>query len=157
MATGPPIDTERDAEVARAVAHFPGRRTVAGGTTANLIARELDRAITVDLSGRDPEIPPTSSMEGIDLVTEGTITVSRAAELLERGEETDNGRRNGATALATALRESDEIHFIVGTKINEAHQNPTVPVELEIRRNLVKRMCRTLEERYLKRTHVQFV
>jgi hypothetical protein len=96
-------------------------------------------------------------MEGADLVTEGTITMSRVAELLEGDEPLGRLRKNGATQAAQALLESDEIQVIVGTRINEAHQNPTVPVELEIRRNLMKRICRVLEERYLKRTQIQFV
>ncbi|MFP4302529.1 MAG: SpoIIE family protein phosphatase [Spirochaetaceae bacterium] len=157
VATGPPMDRERDGELAQLVSAFPGRRIIAGGTTANLIARELGREVRVNLGNLDPEIPPMSSMEGADLVTEGTITMSRVAELLEGDELLGRLRQNGATRAAQALLESDEIQVIVGTRINEAHQNPTVPVELEIRRNLMKRICRVLEDRYLKRTQIQFV
>jgi hypothetical protein len=157
VATGPPMDRERDSEIARAVGTFPGFRVIAGGTTANLIARELGRTVTVNLRNRDPEIPPTSNMDEVDLVTEGTMTMSRVAELLESEEPAPRGRENGATRTVKALLESDEIHFLVGTKINEAHQNPSVPVELEIRRNLMKRICRVLEDRYLKQTHIRFV
>jgi len=95
-------------------------------------------------------------MDDVDLITEGTITVSRVVELLESGAR-DPARINGATMLLDRLLASDEIHFIVGTKINEAHQNPSVPMELEIRRNLIKRLCTTLEERYLKHTTIRFV
>lgn len=157
VTTGPPMDRVRDGEVAQLVSAFPGKRIVSGGTTANLVARELGREVCVNLGKLDPEIPPTSTMEGVDLVTEGTITMSRVAELLEGDEPFDRLRHNGAVAVAQALLESDEIQVIVGTRINEAHQNPTVPVELEIRRNLMKRICRVLEERYLKRTQIQFV
>ncbi len=157
VATGPPMQRDRDPEIARTVDAFPGRRVIAGGTTANLIARELGREVTVNLRDRDPEIPPTSKMEGVHLVTEGTMTMSRVAELLEAERPTATPRRNGATGMVAALLESDEIHFLVGTKINEAHQNPSVPVELEIRRNLMKRICRVLEERYLKQTDIRFV
>ena len=157
IATGPPMDRERDPEVARMVATFPGSRIIAGGTTANLVARELRREVSVNLAKLDPEIPPTSTMDGMDLVTEGTITMSRVAELLEGEESVANLPTNGATEVVQALLESDEIQVIVGTRINEAHQNPSVPVELEIRRNLMKRICRVLEERYLKRTKLQFV
>lgn len=157
IATGPPIDRERDRDIATAIDSFPGARVIAGGTTANLVARELARTITVNLGDRDPEIPPTSTMEGVDLIVEGTITMSRVADHLEEPSSCRIDRRNGASALARIIGESDEIHFLVGTKINEAHQNPSVPVELEIRRNLMKRMRRTLEEQYLKRTHLQFI
>jgi hypothetical protein len=85
------------------------------------------------------------------------MTMSRVAELLESDEPRGFERSNGATRIVEALLDSDEIHFLVGTKINEAHQNPSVPMELEIRRNLMKRICRSLEERYLKRTQIRFI
>lgn len=158
IATGPPIDPQRDHDLAETVASYPGRVVIAGGTTAKIVSRELDRAVTVRLAERDPEIPPTSEMEGVDLVTEGTITMSRAADLLERSAPAGSRRRpNGADRLAAILRESDEIHIVVGTRINEAHQNPSVPVDLEIRRNLMKRIRRVLEEQHLKRTHLYFM
>ena len=47
--------------------------------------------------------------------------------------------------------ESDEIHFIIGTRINIAHQDPNLPVDLEIRRTVVKRIARLLEEKWLKK------
>jgi hypothetical protein len=157
ITTGPPIDRERDPDIAATVDSYPGTRVIAGGTTANLVARELNRPVTVNLAERDPEIPPTSAMEGVDLIIEGTITMSRVADHLEDPAQYPLDRRNGASVLARIIADSDEIHFLVGTKINEAHQNPSVPVELEIRRNLMKRLRRTLEEQYLKRTHLHFV
>ena len=157
IATGPPIDPTRDAIVAQALARFPGRTVVAGGTTANLVARELNRAVRVELGSFDRSVPPISSMEGVTLVTEGTITIARVAALLESGAPQSPLERNGATMLRELLLDSDEIHFLVGTKINEAHQCPGVPVELEIRRSMIKRIARCLQERYLKRTEVTFV
>ena len=96
-------------------------------------------------------------MEGADLVTEGTITMSRVLELLEGEVPIRSLRQNGATRLVEALLGGDEIHMLVGTKINEAHQNPAVPVELKIRRNVMKRIRRVLEERCLKQTYLRFV
>ena len=65
--------------------------------------------------------------------------------------------RNAATVLASALLSSDWIQFVVGTRINEAHQDPNTPVELEIRRNIIARMAHVLEEKYLKETHRRYV
>jgi len=66
-------------------------------------------------------------------------------------------RRNAATMLLERLLESDSIMFLVGTKINEAHQDPTHPMDLEIRRNLIKRIAKTLERKYLKDALVRFI
>ena len=49
------------------------------------------------------------------------------------------------------------IHFLVGTRINEAHQDPNIPVELDLRRNLMKRIAALLEERHLKETRIQYI
>jgi hypothetical protein len=161
VVTGPPVNPARDAELAALVRGHSGRSVVCGGTTANIVSRELGRRITVDLKHLDPEIPPAAFMEGIDLVTEGIITLSRVVELLE-GEGLDNVQRsvrigNPAARMVELLMDSDVIEFAVGTKINEAHQDPNIPVELDIRRNIIKRMASLLAEKYLKEVRVRYI
>jgi hypothetical protein len=95
-------------------------------------------------------------MPGIDLVTEGILTLGRTAEILESKAEVIRDR-NAAGRLAAELLESDDIHFLVGTRINEAHQDPNIPVELEIRRNVVKKIVRLLETDYLKKVTLNFI
>jgi hypothetical protein len=53
--------------------------------------------------------------------------------------------------------ESDIVQFLVGTRINEAHQDPNVPVELDLRRNIIRRIAAILEGKYLKECRVQFI
>jgi len=157
VVTGPPFNPEHDAQMARMVTDFSGTRIICGGTTANIIARELCRQITVDLHNLDPVIPPPSRMQGIDLITEGTITLSRAAEMLERGQAPESLKPNPAVQLARMLLDSDIIEFVVGTKINDAHQDPSLPVELDIRRNLVRRIVRLLNEKHMKSASMRFI
>ncbi|HNZ47647.1 MAG TPA: SpoIIE family protein phosphatase [Candidatus Hydrogenedentes bacterium] len=149
--TGPPFDPNHDAEFARRLQEFDGRKVICGGTTTTIVARELGVEAKLDLSRMSEHIPPQSTMEGVDLITEGILTLTRTAQLLEKGA----GVRGDdpAEKLAALLLESDIIHFIVGSRINEAHQDPTLPIDLEIRRNIVKRLTHCLEERYLKETH----
>ena len=64
--------------------------------------------------------------------------------------------RNAACRMVDMFLDSDRISFVVGTKINEAHQDPTMPVELEIRRNVVKRIASLLKEKYLKEVYIQY-
>jgi hypothetical protein len=96
-------------------------------------------------------------MEGVDLVTEGTLTLGEVARLLEDGAVAEVGRVNGARQLVQMLLNSDIVHFLVGTRINEAHQDPNIPVELELRRSIVRRIVHQLEHRYLKQTTVRFI
>ena len=95
-------------------------------------------------------------MEGADMVTEGIITMGKVSEILENGGNTDKMKRNAATRMVEMFLDSDRIHFAVGTKINEAHQDPNMPVELEIRRNIVKKIASLLQDKYLKEVHIQY-
>lgn len=155
--TGPPFRQERDSELAEILEAFPGRKAICGGTTATILSRHLGRPVTMSLTGLDPETPPGAHMEGVDLVTEGTLTLARTAELLEAGNVGEGGRAGPARDLAALMLESDVVEFVVGTRINEAHQDPSVPVELDLRRNIVRRMAATLEARYVKETHLRFL
>jgi hypothetical protein len=155
LLTGPPFSRERDGEYAHLLVHFPGRKVVSGGTTADIVARQLGRSITTDLGTARSNLPPISRMEGVDLVTEGILTLTSTQKILDSGEGMKSS--NPAAMMANLLLESDVIEFVVGTRINEAHQDPSLPVELDMRRNIVRTMARTLEEKYLKQTRTRFI
>ncbi|MBT3201035.1 MAG: SpoIIE family protein phosphatase [Phycisphaerales bacterium] len=157
IATGPPINPAKDVALANTVRKFDGKTVICGGTTANIISRELKREITIDLSTRDMNVPPPSSMKGVDLVTEGTLTLSAGAELLEKNVDPEAAEPNAATMLLKHWLDSDIIRFLVGTKINDAHQDPNLPVELDIRRNLIKRIVRLLEQKHLKKASIEYI
>ena len=156
VVTGPPVLKENDKVVAQLFDSFDGRKIVCGGTTANILSRELNRKINVILKDIDPVVPPISEMEGADMVTEGIITMGKVSEILENGGNTDKMKRNAATRMVEMFLDSDRIHFAVGTKIKEAHQDPNMPVELEIRRNIVKKIASLLQDKYLKEVHIQY-
>lgn len=155
--TGPPYEAGRDAEITRLVAEPDGRVAICGGTTAEIIGRELGRTVGIDLRASDPEIPPMGELEGADLVTEGMITLAACVRLLDAGPPWPVGRDNGATRLADLLLDSDVIEFVVGARVNPAHQDPTLPLELGIRRNLVREFARLLRERYARAVQVRFI
>ncbi len=153
--TGPPFEESRDKEFADLAADYDGKVAVCGGTTANIIERELCLKCEIDKTSFDEKIPMCSTMEGIDLVTEGILTLTDVYRMLKEG--IDENKNNGATRLAKMLLGSDKIDFVVGTKINIAHQDPNLPMELEIRRNIVKKIFRILQEKYLKETTVRYI
>ncbi|MCC8109031.1 MAG: hypothetical protein LIQ30_08315 [Planctomycetes bacterium] len=94
-------------------------------------------------------------MPGVDLVTEGILTLTQVARRLEQGD--TPATDDPADRLINLLLDSDVISFLVGTRINEAHQDPSLPEDLEIRRNVVKRIAAALEDRYLKKTAIRFI
>jgi hypothetical protein len=156
VVTGPPYAKERDMELAETLRQFEGRTAICGGTTANIVSRLLGRPVKVLLGRLDPEIPPAAEMPGVDLVTEGTMTLARVAEMLEQGPR-DQWPDNPARDLMNLMLQSDIVQFLVGTRINEAHQDPNVPVELDLRRNIVRKIAGLLEAKYLKECSVQFI
>ncbi len=157
LCTGPPYEKEKDVILAEMVKEFDGKRILAGRTTADIIARELNRKIVDELIFEDPELPPESFMEGIDLVTEGILTLQKASEIIRTYNNSVRLGKGPADKIVKLLMESDEIHFIVGTRINVAHQDPNLPVELEIRRTVVKRIANTLEDKWLKKVSLEYI
>lgn len=156
--TGAPFNRTHDQDLARMAERTPGRKVICGGTTANIVSRQLNRPIQIDLrQARDPRVPPSATMEGFDLVTEGILTLGEVLRLLEDGFAPEELKSNAAVRLARMLLDSDIVRFAVGTRINEAHQDPNVPVDLELRRNIVKRIAQNLEDKYMKRVIVQYL
>ncbi len=151
--TGPPFDNEQDNFYANSFYNFNGKKAIAGGTTANLIARELNLEIEAERNLNIGKLPAISYIKGIDLVTEGILTLTKTAEYLETGEISINA----AGKLAKFLLESDEIKLMVGVKVNQAHYNPELPVEIEIRRNIIKKIANILENKYIKKVEIKFI
>lgn len=159
LVSGPPQSKESDKEMAQAVATFEGKKVICGGTTANIVSRLLNRSLRleIDIKQLDPEVPPMSTMDGVDLVTEGIITLSKVAQMLEDDTPREKIARTPAKTVAETLVYSDIIYVLAGTTINRAHQDPNVPTELEIRRNIIKKILSILENKYLKETHLRFI
>jgi serine/threonine protein phosphatase PrpC len=157
LCTGPPYEKEKDTELVTRIKDYKGKVILCGGTTADIVARELNRKIVDNLVFEDPDLPPESFLEGIDLVTEGILTLQKVNEILKKYNNSIRLGKGPADKIVKLLMESDEIHFIIGTRINIAHQDPTLPVELEIRRTVVKRIARLLEEKWLKKISFEYI
>jgi hypothetical protein len=155
--TGPPYEEEKDKELGDAVKEFNGRKIVSGATTGDIIARELDVEIKDGFEFTDDDLPPVSYMDGIDLYTEGILTLGKVASLLPGYLNKVRKGKGPADLVIKMLLDSDEIHFIIGTRVNVAHQDPNLPVELEIRRTVVKRIASILEKEYLKRVVIRYI
>ncbi len=147
--TGPPTRKEDDTRVVLDFMEGDATTIVCGGTSANIVAREMKRKIVTSLDYVDPHIPPIAYIEGIDLVTEGVLTLTRTLSLLKqyaRGDVDENfftalDEKNGAAMVAKVLIENcTDLHMYVGKAINVAHQNPELPFDLSIRMNLVQQI-----------------
>lgn len=157
VCTGPPFDEKNDKYLANRVKEFRGRKILCGGTTATIISRELGLKMEVDMDIVDKELPPLSHMEGVDLVTEGILTLGKVERILTSGNTEFHKEAGPAEQVVRMLLDSDKITLLVGTRINIAHQDPNLPVELEIRRNVVKKIKYLLETKYLKDVEIMYI
>lgn len=161
--SGPPIDPAQDEKLVHDFMRGTCKKVIAGGTSANIVARVLNRQITTSLNFTDPAIPPTAQIKGMDLVTEGVLTINRALEILRmfNAQEGNIDPRildadNGAAQLARLLIEDcTDLTMFIGRAINPAHQNPNLPMDLSIKLRLLtelademRSMGRRVEIRY---------
>lgn len=150
---GPPSD-RRDVNKMQALFHSKdGKHIVCGGTTSTITAEYLGKPMIADLNYLDPEIPPMAKIEGVDLVTEGVITISKVLEyakdyLADNETYTQWGyKRDGASLIARMLfEEATDINFFVGRAVNPAHQNPNLPISFNIKMRLVDELSECLKQ-----------
>lgn len=157
ICTGPPFSESKDRYLAEIVSNYKGKKIVCGGTTSQILSRELKREIIVNIDDIAAGLPPSSQMEGIDLMTEGIITLGALSELLRKGMNNNVSGEGPAWEIYRMILDADIIDLVVGTKINVAHQDPSLPVELEIRRNVVKNIAVMLEEKFMKEVRLKFI
>lgn len=130
-----------------------GRHIVCGGTTSKLAAEYLGKPVIPCLDYIDPEIPPIAKIEGIDLVTEGVVTMTKVLEYA--GQYLDGSisiadlsmRKDGASRIAHMLfEEATDVSFYVGRAINPAHQNPKLPINFNVKMQLIDEVSKKLKE-----------
>ncbi|MBS7361319.1 MAG: serine/threonine-protein phosphatase, partial [Oscillospiraceae bacterium] len=130
-----------------------GKHIVSGGTTSTIAAEYLGKPLKPQLEYLDPEIPPIATIEGVDLVTEGVITVSKVLEYAKNYLEDNDSysqwsyKKDGASQMARLLfEEATDINFFVGRAVNPAHQNPDLPINFNIKMQLVEELAKCLED-----------
>lgn len=129
-----------------------GKHIVSGGTTSTLAGEFLGKPVETQLDYLDPDIPPIAKIEGVDLVTEGVITMSRVLEYANSYGEADSiyadwsVKEDGASRIARLLlEEATDVNFFVGTAVNPAHQNPDLPINFNIKMHLVEELSERLK------------
>jgi hypothetical protein len=157
LLSGPPFKNTDDKILVDKIKNFKGKKIIAGGTTAEIIAREMNLTLKPGLMLTDNELPPVSYMEGFELVTEGILTLGKVATILDEFSPETKLTAGPAHSIVKLLLNSDLIHIICGTSINEAHQDPNLPVELEIRRTVIKKTAKLLEEKFLRQVTLEFI
>ena len=153
MLFGPPSNRD-DAE--RMMSLFfskEGKHIICGGTTSSIAAKYLGKPLRATLNFERSDVPPIAEIEGVDLVTEGVITVNKvltyAKDYLRDNESYAQWgfKRDGASLICRLLfEEATDINFFVGRAVNPAHQNPDLPINFHIKMNLVKELSECLRQ-----------
>ena len=150
---GPPANRDDNERMMSLFFAKEGKHIICGGTTSSIAAKYLRKPLKATLNFEKSDIPPIAELEGVDLVTEGVITVNRVVEYAkdyiganERYEEW-SFQRDGASLISRLLfEEATDINFYVGRAINPAHQNPDLPINFNIKMNLVDELSESLKK-----------
>ena len=150
---GPPSHREEVNKMMNLFFSKEGKHIICGGTTSKIAAAFLKEPLIPSLDFFDPEIPPTAEIKGVDLVTEGVITINKllsyAKNYLEDNESYSDWsfKKDGASRIARILFEdATDINFFVGRAINPSHQNPNLPINFSIKMRLVEELSECLKK-----------
>jgi hypothetical protein len=130
-----------------------GKHIICGGTTSSIAAKYLGKPLRASLTFERSDVPPIAELEGVDLVTEGVITINKvieyAKDVLDKNEQYEQWSFNhdGASLICRMLfEEATDINFYVGRAVNPAHQNPELPITFNIKMNLVEELSACLKQ-----------
>lgn len=163
--TGPPRDKENDKMVIKEFMASKGKKVICGGTAANIAERELNRKLNVSLDFLTKDVPPIATMEGVNLITEGVLTLSKALDKIKKLQEpyshdcnnVDFSGKDGVSKLVKILIEDcTHLNIWVGKAVNAAHQNPDLPIDLSIKLKIVEELG-AIMERLGKKVKIKYV
>ena len=153
MMFGPPSNRDDNDRMMSLFFSKEGKHIICGGTTSTIAAKYLHKPLKATLNFEMSDVPPIAEIEGVDLVTEGVITVNKVVEYAKDylGEnkhyEHWSFKRDGASLICRLLfEEATDINFFVGRAINPAHQNPDLPINFNIKMNLVEELSKSLKK-----------
>ena len=153
MLFGPPSNRDDADRMMSLFFSKEGKHIICGGTTSSIAAKFLGKTLKPSLIFEQSDVPPIAELEGVDLVTEGVITVNKVVEYAEdylganKFYEHWSFKRDGASLICRLLfEEATDINFYVGRAINPAHQNPDLPINFNIKMNLVEELSKSLKK-----------
>ncbi len=142
LLSGPPMDKVNDSRYVTDFMQPEGKKIVCGGSSASIVSRILNEELVTTIDYVDPSIPPVAYINGIDLVTEGVITLKKVLEILkmylehpaDKATMDEIDKQHGAGKIAKImLEECTHLHLFIGTKINPAHNIPNSSVDISIK------------------------
>lgn len=150
---GPPANREDERKMMSLFFSKQGKTIVCGGTTSKIVAAYLDKPYRPGPPSDDPDVPACGEIEGVDLVTEGVLTINRVLQyaqdfLRDNDTYTQWGyKKDGASRIARMLfEEATDINFFVGRAMNPAHEDPDMPIHFSIKMRLIEDLAEALRK-----------
>ena len=150
LMVGPPVDKEKDDYYVSRFMEGNCKKIVCGGTTSQVVSRYLKTSVRTSLDFPDKDVPPIGYIDGIDLTTEGVITLRKLLDLCDKYVSSNDlspktfNKKDGASLLAEMLlEEATHVTFFVGQGMNKAHQG--LPIDITMKLKLVERLAANLE------------
>lgn len=149
---GPPKDKDLDKEYANILKRKKGLKIVCGGTTAQIISRELNKELITSFDYINEKVPPIAKIDGIDLVTEGFLTLKESYKKLKlynkkNDKDISLDKEDGATLLLNKLIDKGNIlNFYIGKAINPIYQKTDIPFEISVKHNIIKKIISELKK-----------
>lgn len=147
LLTGVPQNKEEDGRLVEDFLKTKGHKIICGGTTAQVFARETGRELqTSDACSLIDEVPPISKIQGVNLVTEGIITMNHCTKLLDEPDIESNLsqlQENGATMLLKELLQADKITIFFGTQLNQAYEK--IKPGISLRNVVIEKLTKQLQ------------
>jgi hypothetical protein len=146
---GPPVDKEKDNFYVERFMEGADKTIVCGGTSSQIVARYLNKPLRTSFDFPDKDVPPIGFIEGVDLTTEGVLTLRRLLDLSEKYLSLNDltpktfTKQDGASLLANILfEEATHIKFFVGQSVNVAHQG--LPIDITMKMKLVEKLAENM-------------
>lgn len=151
---GPPEDPSYDNRMLDLFFSKQGKHIVCGGTTSKIVAKYLGREIITHVDYTDPTIPPSAEIEGVDLVTEGVITLAKVLDYAKNYLEDNSlferwGKQSDAASFVARIlfKEATDVNLFVGKAQNEAHQHTgELDISFSIKMKIIEELKLCLEE-----------
>jgi hypothetical protein len=153
LLVGPAANSDDDSKMLDLFFSYKGLHIVSGGTTASIAARYLHQNVYSNLEYVDRDVPPTSAIKGVDLVTEGVITLNKVLALAKDYLGANkcyfdwSYKQDGASRVAKVLfEEATDINFFVGCAVNPAHQDPRLEIGFSMKMQIVDELSKELKK-----------
>lgn len=154
LCTCPPYSEKENRKLCETIYRFNGRRIICGYHLAKLVSELTGNVIHKNDFSPDPDVQPSWSMEGIELITESLTTMNKILDILEHYDHF-TFEEGPAFDACRILLAGDRIDFLAG--LSRGNGGMYMVDEFELRRKVVKRIAAVLRSKFMKEVSIRYL